>query len=155
MTDFEKLLRTLSDGGVLCIIVGGFAGTLHGSSIPTRDLDVVYEKVFEVDPLRCPAPALSRAPTLRRWAEIVAATWQGAPPSLKVGPLRRSRGGARWPRCVPDGARHVRSGRDVAARGRNGGSCLRMSGPERGNAGPQNGTGRPAEPLSDSGGLVG
>ena len=44
MIDFEKLLRTLSDGGVRCIIVGGFAGTLHGSTIPTRDLDVVYER---------------------------------------------------------------------------------------------------------------
>ncbi len=26
------------------IIVGGFAGTLHGSSIPTRDLDIVYSR---------------------------------------------------------------------------------------------------------------
>lgn len=41
MTDFAKLLEALCAARVGFIIVGGFAGTLHGSSIPTRDLDVV------------------------------------------------------------------------------------------------------------------
>lgn len=44
MTDFPGLLRTLSEGGVEFIIVGGFAGTLHGSAVPTRDLDIVYAR---------------------------------------------------------------------------------------------------------------
>jgi hypothetical protein len=34
-------------GGVEFLIVGGFAGTVHGSSIPTRDLDVVYRRTPE------------------------------------------------------------------------------------------------------------
>jgi len=42
VTDFPRLLDVLCAGGVDFIIVGGFAGTLHGSGIPTRDLDVVY-----------------------------------------------------------------------------------------------------------------
>jgi hypothetical protein len=44
VTDFPRLLRTLCDGGVEFIVVGGFAGTLHGSGVPTRDLDVVYDR---------------------------------------------------------------------------------------------------------------
>ncbi len=44
MTDFPSLLQVLTEGNVKFIIVGGFAGTLHGSSIPTRDLDVVYSR---------------------------------------------------------------------------------------------------------------
>lgn len=44
MTDFPALLRALAGGGVDFIIVGGFAGTLHGSAIPTRDLDIVYSR---------------------------------------------------------------------------------------------------------------
>jgi predicted nucleotidyltransferase len=44
VTDFATLLRLLAEGGVDCIIVGGFAATLHGSSAPTRDLDLVYAR---------------------------------------------------------------------------------------------------------------
>jgi hypothetical protein len=44
VTDFPRLLEVLSVGGVDFIIVGGFAGTLHGSGIPTRDLDIVYSR---------------------------------------------------------------------------------------------------------------
>ncbi len=44
MTDFPGLLKTLIHGKVEFIIVGGFAGTLHGSSLPTRDLDVVCSR---------------------------------------------------------------------------------------------------------------
>ena len=44
VTDFPNLLQVLTENGVKFTIVGGFAGTLHGSSIPTRDLDVVYSR---------------------------------------------------------------------------------------------------------------
>jgi len=44
VTDFPRLLEALDGEGVQFIIVGGFAGTIHGSSIPTRDLDVVYSR---------------------------------------------------------------------------------------------------------------
>ena len=44
MTDFPRLIEVLVRGGVNFIIVGGFAGTLHGSSVPTRDLDIVYSR---------------------------------------------------------------------------------------------------------------
>jgi hypothetical protein len=44
MTDFSRLLQVISEAGVDFIIVGGFAGTLHGSALPTRDLDVVYAR---------------------------------------------------------------------------------------------------------------
>ena len=44
MTDFPRLIQVLGRGGVRFIIVGGFAGTLHGSSVPTRDLDIVYSR---------------------------------------------------------------------------------------------------------------
>ena len=42
MTDYPGLVRTLKDGGVDFIIVGGFAGVAHGSARQTNDLDVVY-----------------------------------------------------------------------------------------------------------------
>jgi hypothetical protein len=44
VTDFPRLLEVLCGAGVEFIIVGGFAGTLHGSAIPTRDLDIVYDR---------------------------------------------------------------------------------------------------------------
>ena len=44
MTDFAGLLRVLTRAKVDFIIVGGFAGTLHGSAVPTRDLDIVYSR---------------------------------------------------------------------------------------------------------------
>ncbi len=44
MTDFAELLRVLSLARIDFIIVGGFAGTLHGSTVPTRDLDIVYSR---------------------------------------------------------------------------------------------------------------
>lgn len=44
MTDFPGLLEVLSSRRVDFIIVGGFAGTIHGSAIPTRDLDIVYAR---------------------------------------------------------------------------------------------------------------
>ena len=44
MTDFPGLLGALTDAGVEFIVVGGFAGVLHGSALPTRDLDIVYAR---------------------------------------------------------------------------------------------------------------
>ncbi len=44
VTDFEKALATLTVAGVEFIVVGGVAGTLHGSAFITQDLDVVYAR---------------------------------------------------------------------------------------------------------------
>jgi hypothetical protein len=44
MTDFETLVRRLSDGEVQYIVVGGFAGTVLGSPRITIDLDIVYAR---------------------------------------------------------------------------------------------------------------
>ncbi len=44
MTQLERLLRALHDGGVQCIIVGGVAARAHGSSRLTDDLDVAYDR---------------------------------------------------------------------------------------------------------------
>jgi len=38
--EINLLLQRLCDAGVDFVIVGGFAATLHGSSLVTRDLDV-------------------------------------------------------------------------------------------------------------------
>ncbi|HJP90790.1 MAG TPA: hypothetical protein VJ875_02475 [Pyrinomonadaceae bacterium] len=42
MTDFNALLRLLTEHGVEFIIVGGAAATAHGSARLTYDLDIVY-----------------------------------------------------------------------------------------------------------------
>ena len=34
MTDFAGLIRTLADGGVECILIGGVAATIHGLARP-------------------------------------------------------------------------------------------------------------------------
>ena len=47
MTDFERLLRALSDGRVEVILVGGLAATVHGSARLTQDVDVVYARSDE------------------------------------------------------------------------------------------------------------
>ncbi len=44
MTDYERLLRTLDNGEVEFIVIGGFAAILHGSAQLTEDLDVVYAR---------------------------------------------------------------------------------------------------------------
>lgn len=48
MTDFNALLRLLTDNQVEFIIVGGAAATAHGSARLTLDLDVVYERTREI-----------------------------------------------------------------------------------------------------------
>jgi hypothetical protein len=45
--DFLKLMRQLADFGVESILVGGWAGILHGSSRVTLDVDVVYRRTTE------------------------------------------------------------------------------------------------------------
>lgn len=70
MTDFSALLRTLGDGGVAYILVGGAAAAVHGSARLTLDVDVVYRRT--PDNLERLASALAPCrPRLR-----------GAPPGL-------------------------------------------------------------------------
>ena len=44
MKDAERQLVLLGEYRVECVIVGGVAATLHGSSLVTRDLDVCYNR---------------------------------------------------------------------------------------------------------------
>lgn len=44
MANFHGLIAALSDSAVEYIVIGGFAGTLHGSNRFTADLDVVYRR---------------------------------------------------------------------------------------------------------------
>ncbi len=44
MTDFERLLGALADGGVEFIVIGGVAAAAHGSIRATRDIEVVYAR---------------------------------------------------------------------------------------------------------------
>ena len=70
MTDFGRLLSTLSDHEVQYIIIGGFAATAHGSAFLTVDLDIVYDRApANIDRLVTALAPLS--PYLR-----------GAPPGL-------------------------------------------------------------------------
>ncbi len=67
MTDFERLLETLNEGGVRFIIVGGLAATIHGSTRLTQDIDIVYERSDEnierlIAALRPHQPYLRGAP---------------------------------------------------------------------------------------------
>jgi hypothetical protein len=43
----KSQLKFLGRHDIECVIVGGVAGTLHGSSIPTTDLDVCYSRTPE------------------------------------------------------------------------------------------------------------
>jgi len=47
MTDFKALLRALAEGGVEFILIGGVAGTVHGATRLTLDVDVVYRRSSE------------------------------------------------------------------------------------------------------------
>lgn len=70
MTDFRRLLDSLAGAGVECIIVGGLAATVHGSSRLTQDIDVVYRRTNE-NLRRVEAALRPHQPYLR-----------GAPPGL-------------------------------------------------------------------------
>jgi predicted nucleotidyltransferase len=67
VTDFNALLRLLTENEVEFIIVGGAAATAHGSARLTLDLDVVYKRSSEniarvVNALRPLKPYLRGAP---------------------------------------------------------------------------------------------
>ena len=67
MTDFQALLRLLTDNKIEFIIVGGAAATAHGSTRLTTDLDIVYSRTREniariVNSLRPINPYLRGAP---------------------------------------------------------------------------------------------
>lgn len=67
MTDFNALLRILTENEVEFIIVGGAAATAHGSARLTVDLDIVYSRSSEnieriVNALQPITPYLRGAP---------------------------------------------------------------------------------------------
>lgn len=67
MTDYERLIRTLVEGRVDFIIVGGLAAVAHGSARLTQDVDAVYSRSPDnirrlVDTLRPLHPYLRGAP---------------------------------------------------------------------------------------------
>jgi predicted nucleotidyltransferase len=67
MTDFAKVLKTLKDGGVEFIVIGGVAAAAHGAARATYDVDVVYRRSDEnierlVDALAPHSPYLRGAP---------------------------------------------------------------------------------------------
>ena len=66
----DALLRALVDGGVRFVVIGGFAGQVHGSSLLTYDLDICYA--------RDEANLVALVAVLRG----LDATLRGAPPDL-------------------------------------------------------------------------
>ena len=70
MTDFETLIRRLSESEVECIVVGGLAGVIHGSSRLTQDVDLVYA--------RTPANIGRLVAALKPYSPYL----RGAPPGL-------------------------------------------------------------------------
>ena len=44
MIDFGGLLKTLADGDVHFILIGGVAAMVHGAARLTQDVDIVYER---------------------------------------------------------------------------------------------------------------
>lgn len=47
MVKLNRLIERLADSNIDFVIVGGFAGVLHGSTLVTRDLDVCVVLSFE------------------------------------------------------------------------------------------------------------
>ncbi|HEV8369000.1 MAG TPA: hypothetical protein VGQ39_13690 [Pyrinomonadaceae bacterium] len=47
MTDFQALIRLLTESKVEFIVIGGAAATAHGSARLTLDLDIVYRRSSE------------------------------------------------------------------------------------------------------------
>jgi hypothetical protein len=47
MINFKATLEALTERGVVFVLVGGYAATLHGSASLTRDLDICYERTPE------------------------------------------------------------------------------------------------------------
>jgi len=70
MKDVEKQIRLVGDFQIDCVLVGGVAATVHGSAIPTQDLDICY--------LRDPGNLTKVVKALRS----VNATLRGAPKNI-------------------------------------------------------------------------
>ena len=70
MKDVEKQIRLVGEFQIDCVLVGGVAATVHGSSIPTQDLDICY--------LRDPGNLTKVVKALRS----VNATLRGAPKNI-------------------------------------------------------------------------
>ena len=90
---YQALLRELSDAKVRCIIIGGAAAVLHGSSMLTKDLDIVPDRssanIDRFESVLRKLDALIRDPARRR---IVPPRWalEGDRPVLmqtRLGPL--------------------------------------------------------------------
>lgn len=47
MTDFEKIIKLLDENKIEYILIGGFAGAIHGSARLTSDIDIVYKRSKE------------------------------------------------------------------------------------------------------------
>lgn len=44
MIDYVRCVQALADAGVEFVIIGGFAGVLHGSAYITNDLEICYSR---------------------------------------------------------------------------------------------------------------
>jgi len=67
LTNFEAIIRALTEAEVDCVIVGGLAATIHGSARLTQDVDFVYSRASDnidrlVAALRPHSPYLRGAP---------------------------------------------------------------------------------------------
>lgn len=47
MFDPLELIGRLTEGNVDFVIIGGLAATIHGAAIPTRDLDIMYDRALD------------------------------------------------------------------------------------------------------------
>jgi len=74
ITDFEKALAVLMEHHVEFIVIGGVAGTLHGSAFITQDLDVVYCRTRE-NIRRLAAALQPHSPYLRKAPEGLPFKW--------------------------------------------------------------------------------
>jgi predicted nucleotidyltransferase len=47
VTDFKTILKRLTDEHVNFVVVGAYAGVIHGANQVTRDLDICYKRTVE------------------------------------------------------------------------------------------------------------
>jgi hypothetical protein len=107
VVQLNRLIERLCDAGVDFVIVGGFAGVLHGSSLVTRDLGVCAVLSAEnIAKLRAALGDLH--PTHRLTPQRLGArielmkTARLSPTRQQPGAERRARSGRQWDRdhCV-------------------------------------------------------
>lgn len=82
MTNFKAALEILRNAEVKFVVVGAYAGVLHGSSQLTRDLDICYERTSQnikrlVTALGTRNPRFRGAPSMYRSCSM-------SEPSLRV-----------------------------------------------------------------------